>query len=71
MSTFVLTPVDFLQRILTLCRKTASRSCPHPSFSSGAVMDEELVLHVVILVVILWLFCVALYCHFTPHVRVK
>jgi len=34
-------------------------------------MDEELVLHVVMLVVILWLFCVALCYHFTPHVRVK
>ena len=30
-------------------------------------MDEELVLHVVMLVVILWLFCVALCCHFTPQ----
>ena len=34
-------------------------------------MDEELVLYVVMLVVILWLFCVDLCCHFTPYVRVK
>ena len=34
-------------------------------------MDEELVLHVVMLLVILWLFAVALYCHFTPRVRVE
>ena len=33
-------------------------------------MDEELVLHVVMLVVILWLFYVALCCHFT-RVRIK
>ena len=32
-------------------------------------MDEELVLHVVMLVVILWLFCVALCYHFTHRVR--
>ena len=34
-------------------------------------MDEELVLHAVMLVVSLWLFCVALCCHFTPRVRVE
>ena len=35
------------------------------------ILDEELVLHVAMLVVILWLFCVALCCHFTPHVPVS
>ena len=34
-------------------------------------MDEELVLHVVVLLVILWLFEVALCCHFTSRVRVE
>ena len=34
-------------------------------------MDEELVLYAVMLVVILWLFYVALCCHFTPRVRVE
>ena len=34
-------------------------------------MDEELALYVVMLVVILWLFCVALCCHFIPRVRVE
>ena len=32
-------------------------------------MDEELVLHAVMLVIILWLFCGALCCHFTVHVE--
>ena len=34
-------------------------------------MDEELVLHAVILVVILWLICVALCCLFIPRVHVE
>ena len=34
-------------------------------------MDEELVFHVVMLVVILWLFCVALCCRFIPRVHVE
>ena len=54
LSTFVLNPCwFFFQRILTLCLKITSRSCPHPSWSSGAVMDEEIVLHVVMVLVIL------------------
>ena len=34
-------------------------------------MDEELVLHVVMLIVILWLFALAWCCHFTPRVRAE
>ena len=34
-------------------------------------MDEELVLHAVMLVVILWLFCVALFYRFIPRVHVE
>jgi hypothetical protein len=34
-------------------------------------MDEELVLHAVMLVAILWLCCVALCCRFTPRVHVE
>ena len=34
-------------------------------------MDEELVLHAVMLVVILWLFGVALCCRFIPRVHVE
>ena len=34
-------------------------------------MDEELVLHAIMLVVILWLFCVALCSRFIPRVHVE
>jgi hypothetical protein len=34
-------------------------------------MDEELVVHAVMLVVILWLCCVALCCRITPRVLVE
>ena len=34
-------------------------------------MDEELVLHAVMLVIILWLFCVVLCCRFIPHVHIE
>ena len=34
-------------------------------------MNEELVLHAIMLVVILWLFCVALCYRFIPRVHVE
>ena len=34
-------------------------------------MDDELVLYAVMLVVILWLFCVALCCRFIPRVHIE